>query len=334
MQDIRISVIVPVYNMEVYLRECLDSILGQTLTDLEIITVNDGSKDGSLSILREYEKKDSRVKVIDKPNEGVGKARNDGIRAAAGEFVAFMDSDDYYPNETVLETLYRAAKENDVLIAGGRKVRLLTDGNLERDTFGVEDCGLRFDASGLTEYADYQYDYGYWQFIYHRQMLMDRGILFPLYKRFQDPPFFVKAMIAAGRFYAADCESYCYRMVANEGKYSVKSTVDFLCGLTDNLNVSCQNGLAKLHYLCAMRLDREGSFMATKNLYDPAHKQIIARLIRATALVDADWLKEEGYPLPEPFVPEVFEYAIATAEKYEKIRTNKAVKAAKKLLGK
>lgn len=334
MQDIRISVIVPVYNMEAYLRECLDSILGQTLTDLEIITVNDGSKDGSLSILREYEKKDGRVKVIDKQNEGVGKARNDGVRAAAGEFVAFMDSDDYYPNETVLETLYRAAKENDVLIAGGRRCRLMWNGELQHEPFAVEEFGLRFDASGSVDYKDYQFDYGYTQFIYNRELILQHRVEFPAYKRFQDPPFFVKAMIAAGRFYAADCESYCYRMVANEAKYSVKSTVDFLCGLTDNLNVSRQNGLAKLHYLCAMRLDREGSFMATKNLYDPAHNQIIARLIRATALVDTDWLKAEGYPLLEPFVPEVFEYAVATAEKYEKIRTNKAVKAAKKLLGK
>lgn len=334
MSDIKVSVIVPVYNMEAYLGECLDSILGQTLSDIEIIAINDGSKDGSLPILRAYEKKDSRVKVIDKPNEGVGKARNDGLKAATGEFIAFMDSDDYYPNETVLETLYRAAQENHALISGGRKVRLLTDGTIERDTFGVEDCGLRFDAAGMTEYVDYQYDYGYWQFIYQRQMLKNNGIFFPPYKRFQDPPFFVQAMIAAGRFYAADCESYCYRMVPNEGKYSVKSTVDFLSGLMDNLTVSRQHGLAKLHFLCAMRLDREGSFMATKNLYDPEHKQIFAQLIRAAALVDTDWLREEGYPLPEPFVPEVFEYMVCTAEKYEKIRQNKAVRAAKRILGK
>lgn len=332
--SIKISVIVPVYNMEQYLRECLDSILRQTLKEIEVIAVNDGSVDGSLAILREYEQKDDRVKVIDKRNEGVGKARNDGLKAAAGEFVAFMDSDDYYPNAEVLATLYDAAKTHQVRIAGGRKLRLLTDGTLERDAFAVEDCGLRFDADGLTAYADYQYDYGYTQYIFDREMLQKDGILFPAYKRFQDPPFFVRAMIAAGRFYAADCESYCYRMVPNESKYSVRSTVDFLCGLSDNLNVSRRQGLAKLHYLSAMRLDREGSFMAIRNLYDPDRAQILSRMIRATALVDADWLKTEGYALPEPFVPEVFEYAAATAEKYEKIRTNKAVKAARKLLGK
>ena len=332
--EIKISVIVPVYNMEMYLRECLDSVLSQSLAEIEVITINDGSTDGSLSILREYEEKDGRVKVIDKPNEGVGKARNDGLNAVVGEFVAFMDSDDYYPNNSVLETLYRAARDNDVRIAGGRKVRLLTDGTVEKDTFSVEDFGLRFDAVGLTAYEDYQYDYGYTQFIYERAMLVDGDIRFPAYKRFQDPPFFVRAMIAAGRFYVADCESYCYRMVPNEGKYSVKSTVDFLCGLADNLNVSRQQGLAKLHYLSAMRLDREGSFMAIRNLYEPERDRVLAGIIRTAALIDGAWLREQGFDFPEHYVPEVFEYAADTAEKYEKIRSNKAVKAAKKLLGK
>lgn len=332
--SIKISVIVPVYNMEPYLRECLDSILRQSLTEIEIIAINDGSSDGSLAILREYEQRDDRIRIINKPNEGVGKARNDGIMAATGEFVAFMDSDDYYPNENVLNTLYMAAKGTDVQIAGGRRNRLAWNGELVHDPFAADEFDLRFDAAGLVDYTDYQYDYGYTQFIFSRTLLTDHQIFFPAYKRFQDPPFFVRAMIAAGRFYVADCESYCYRMVPNEGKYSVKSTVDFLCGLIDNLTISRQNGLAKLHYLSAMRLDREGSFMAIRNLYDPEHKQIFAQLIHATALVDADWLKEEGYPLPEPFVPEVFEYTVNTAEKYEKIRQNKAVRAAKKILGK
>lgn len=115
----KISVIIPVYNVEQYLRECLDSVVSQSLADIEIIAINDGSPDNSLSILKEYEAKDTRVKIIDKQNEGVGKARNDGIKAAAGEFVAFMDSDDYYPSAKVLETLYCNAAGSGVKICGG-----------------------------------------------------------------------------------------------------------------------------------------------------------------------------------------------------------------------
>ena len=90
----KISIIIPVYNMEEYLGECLDSVLGQSLTDIEAIAINDGSKDSSLEILKAYAAKDSRIIIIDKANEGVGAARNDGIDRATGEFVAFMDCDD------------------------------------------------------------------------------------------------------------------------------------------------------------------------------------------------------------------------------------------------
>ena len=332
--SIKVSVIIPVYNVEKYLRECLESVVSQTLEDIEIIAVNDGSPDNSLSILKEYSAKDSRIVIIDKQNEGVGKARNDGINAASGEFLAFMDSDDFYPSADVLKTLYDTAIKNSVKICGGPKIKLNTDGTFDKTDLSFEEADILFSASGLTNYSDYQYDYGYWQFIFERKMLVENGIYFPPYRRFQDPPFFVRAMAAAGKFYMTECESYCYRMVPSEAKYSVKNTVDFLLGLIDNIEFSKQNDLAKLHYLCAKRLDREGSFMATRNLFDSGAKQIISLLIKAVASIDTRWLKERGYELPEPFVPEVFDYVISAAGKYEKLRQNKILRIAGKLTGK
>ena len=90
-----ISVIIPVYNTELYLPRCLDSVINSDYDDLEIICVNDGSTDQSLSILREYQKKNNRVKVIDIPNGGVSNARNVGLDNSTGEFIAFIDSDDW-----------------------------------------------------------------------------------------------------------------------------------------------------------------------------------------------------------------------------------------------
>ena len=327
----KISVIVPVYNVEKYLRECIDSIISQTLTDIEIIAINDGSPDNSLEILREYEKKDNRIIVIDKKNEGVGKARNDGINASSGEFIAFMDSDDYYPSNTVLETLYNVAIQNDVKIAGGRKIHLMPDGEFVKDNFFITDEALKFDATGLTEYKDYQYDYGYWQYIYNRKMLIENNIFFPPYKRFQDPPFFVKAMICAENFYVADCESYCYRMVSDTAKYANSKTMDFLCGLSDNLKISKEKDLAKLHCLSAMRLYNDASFMAIQNLFEADSMFVLQKMMQVWSLVDIEWLKENGYDLPQPFIPEVFRYAVSTAEKYEKIRNNKIIKFISKL---
>ena len=91
----KVSVIVPVYNAEKYLRECVDSILGQTLSDIELILVDDGSTDSSPAICDRYAEQDARVQVIHKPNGRAASARNAGLRAASGDYVAFVDSDDW-----------------------------------------------------------------------------------------------------------------------------------------------------------------------------------------------------------------------------------------------
>ena len=109
-QSPKVSVIIPVYNTEKYLRRCLDSVVNQTLRDIEIICVDDGSTDSSPDILREYEKKDSRIKILTQPNINAGAARNNGLARAAGEYLSFLDADDFFePN--MLEAAWSKAKE-------------------------------------------------------------------------------------------------------------------------------------------------------------------------------------------------------------------------------
>ena len=91
----KVSVIVPVYNVEKYLDQCLDSIVSQTLDDIEIIIVNDGSTDESLKVINKYAERDSRIKVVNQTNGGYAKAVNKGLSIASGEYVAEVDSDDY-----------------------------------------------------------------------------------------------------------------------------------------------------------------------------------------------------------------------------------------------
>lgn len=109
----KVSVIIPVYNVEKYLRECLDSVVEQTLQDIEIICVNDGSTDNSLEILKEYASNDSRINIIDKPNSGYGHSMNIGIEKATGEYIGIVEPDDYIKQE-MYETLYNSAKNNDL----------------------------------------------------------------------------------------------------------------------------------------------------------------------------------------------------------------------------
>jgi glycosyltransferase involved in cell wall biosynthesis len=104
----KVSIIVPIYNMEAYLDRCLQSLLRQTLTDIEIIAVDDGSTDASLALLRRYAGLDSRVRVLAKRNGGVSAARNDGLRAAAGRYIGFVDPDDWVEPD-MYERLYEAA---------------------------------------------------------------------------------------------------------------------------------------------------------------------------------------------------------------------------------
>ena len=148
----KISIIVPVYNMEKYLEECLKSIEAQTnFESLEVILVNDGSTDKSLSIIKEHASRYENFVVIDQINSGVSAARNNGIKAAKGEYVCFVDPDDFYPAEDTLEKLYAAAVNHGMLIAGGSFSKwengiLKTDfsGVYKKYTFQKESTKIRF----------------------------------------------------------------------------------------------------------------------------------------------------------------------------------------------
>jgi len=114
-----ISIIIPVYNVEQYLAECLDSVINQTLQDIEIICVDDGSTDGSADILKEYAIKDSRIKIILQKNKGAGAARNTGMQYATGKYYAFLDSDDFFEKD-MLEKAYSEAEKQqaDIVVFG------------------------------------------------------------------------------------------------------------------------------------------------------------------------------------------------------------------------
>lgn len=108
----KISIIVPVYNVEEFLAECIESLINQTYSDLEILLVDDGSKDSSGKIADDYALKDSRIKVIHKPNGGVSSARNEALRACTGEYILFVDSDDWIKKDTC-ERVLRTMQAND-----------------------------------------------------------------------------------------------------------------------------------------------------------------------------------------------------------------------------
>ncbi len=116
----KLSIIIPVYNVEPYLRECLESVLQQSFADWEAICVNDGSTDNSATILEEYGHKDDRFKIVNQPNGGLSAARNTGLKAATGEYVLFLDSDDWLEGNA-LEIVSGSLTDEDLLCFSGRR---------------------------------------------------------------------------------------------------------------------------------------------------------------------------------------------------------------------
>ncbi len=266
-RDICVSVIIPIYNMDEYLKECLDSVMAQTLKKIEIVCINDGSTDDTSKILREYAKNDSRIRILDTENCGPGPARNLGIKESKGKYVAFMDADDYYPEPDVLEALYFSAEDNSAYISGGEFSIIRPDGTIEHAEAFKDDpflFGYYFEKEGFVDYRDYQFDYGFHRFIYNREFLVKNELFFPNLLRFQDPPFMVQALAQAKRFYAIKKETYRYRTADKTGSWSINKISDLFRGLLINLEYAEKESLDRLYKLTSQRITKEYRFALEK----------------------------------------------------------------------
>ncbi len=216
----KISVIIPVYNTELYISECLDSILGQTLSEIEIICIDDASTDRSYQILQEYANKHKNIKLLYQEKKGPGIARNTGIQEAQGEFICMMDSDDYYPNENVLELLYSKAIETDAIVCGGNILDVYPDGKY-KPSLG------NFDTTGFLDSIEHPRLYGQTRFIYNRNFILENHLQYLPYIRFEDPPFVLETLLRAGRYYTV--EDYVY--TRRTGYRNPTTNRDIACGV-------------------------------------------------------------------------------------------------------
>lgn len=191
----KVSVIVPVYNVERYLARCLDSLIAQTLEDIEIICINDGSTDGSVDILTEYSKKDNRINVLSQVNSGIGVARNKGISSASGEFIGFVDSDDFLDKD-FYEKLYNAAKsENAEIACSGviRENRKKSRELVKFDELTVCHCVQeKFDMAKAPEHSYV------WNKIYLTSRVKELGLSFIKGLYYEDMPFTADVLTQMG----------------------------------------------------------------------------------------------------------------------------------------
>lgn len=262
----------PVYNAAAYLPAALRSVLGQTLRELELIAIDDGSTDASLEILQGV--KDARVRIISRENRGVGPTRNEGIAAATGEYIFFLDPDDRIATPEVLELLCNKAEGHGVSICGGSLCRIYGEQVDASVLPGLEK--QHFAQEGLVRYADYQYEYGFYRFIYRRSLLLENSIIFPSYPRFQDPPFMVRAMLCAGRFYAIPETTYAYRRSHKQIAWDRSRVDGFMAGVNDVWQLANEHQLSKLKRYLRWHIAEH--YPEVVHLLTPAHLNLLEQI--------------------------------------------------------
>ncbi len=202
--DIKVSVIMPIYNAYNYLCPALDSVLDQTLEEIEVICVDDGSTDHSLEILKEYQERDSRIRIVTETNAGPGLARNNGIRRARGEYLAFLDADDFF-EPTLLETLYGIAKRDDLDIAITR-YDLYNTKSARFETTAHADHSDIYSSGKVTSKSEYPDQIlsstvgSAWNKLFRREFVINMGLVFlPEVRMYEDVYFVTTALALAER---------------------------------------------------------------------------------------------------------------------------------------
>lgn len=257
---VKVSIAIPVYNCEEYIEQCIRSVLNQTLKELEIICINDGSTDRTSQIIESLQREDVRIYQLYQENQGAGLARNRAIREARGKYIAFLDADDYYLDKNALEVMFNTCEEKMLFVCGSLR---------KRRGEGKEEPEILFQGAvtdELLDYRDFQPDYNYQSFLFLKDFLTENNIFFPNYRRFQDPPFLVKALYEAGSFYIADTYLYCYRAIDMTPRFNPMKVRDLLNGLMDNIQFAGKHNLRILFRNTVQRLEDEYVDIICKNL--------------------------------------------------------------------
>ena len=224
----KISVIIPIYNVEKYLSQCLDSVINQTFKDIEIICINDGSTDNSLQILQQYAHKDKRIKIIDQQNQGLSIARNNGISQACCEYISFIDSDDYI-HPKFLETLYEAIIQNNCDIAGCNFQKIQTK---ETPLFITTKIKVYNSALDVLLNKKNFIHFNVWNKLYKKEVIQDIRFAENLY--YEDWIFNTQVFAQSNKFAWIPSKLYGYRISNNSimrSDFNQKKLHDYVKGI-------------------------------------------------------------------------------------------------------
>lgn len=302
----KLSLLIPIYNVEPYLDQALSSAESQTLKDLEIICINDGSTDDSLRIIKKHQKSDPRIILIDKPNTGYGDSMNEGLKKAKGEYIAILEPDDYL-DPKALETLYDLAKKHHADIVRGNYYHTSSKSDQKQFVINPDEID-RVICPRQSHYILYQAP-AIWSAIYRRKFLEDNHITFlpTPGASYQDLGFNFKTLAAAQCIVLTD-EAFLHYRVDNSNS-SIHSSGKVNCVVTEYADIerflSERDLLASIGHFMAFakfrnyfwNLQRLDSVSAREFYQTMRRELLLARdrhWLEKADFTPADWLTLQG----------------------------------------
>ena len=210
----------PVYNGYNFLEKSIESVAKQTLKDVELICIDDGSTDKSVELLNELSEKYDFIKILTQKNQGSGIARNNGIKNATGEYIAFLDADDEFLDADALERMYNASSINNADMISANLQFINENDEIVDNIFYNNKDYLFISKEDVISPSDYGLPLSFYKNIFKRSFLLDYEIYFPDLKRGQDPPFLAKAIVSTSEIPVIPVDLYGHHFQSGGGAES------------------------------------------------------------------------------------------------------------------
>ena len=247
---VKVSIIMPIYNGEEFLKKSIKSVSKQTLKDIELICVDDGSTDNSLDVLKGLQEKYDFLKILTQENQGSGKARNYGIDEASGEYIGFLDADDIFVDKDALEKMYELGHIHDADMVAGNLEELLSDGDLIYNSNYTDNNYYEFKKMEKILPKDYGVPWAFYKNIFKKSFLDENDIRFRDLIRGQDPVFLAEALVNVDEIYGLPVVLYAYLFPVKGKPYikvnSYKKKLHYITHYKNTFDIFEDNGLGNL----------------------------------------------------------------------------------------
>lgn len=283
-QEIKVSVIIPIYNGEKSLRCCLDSVLNQSLKEIEVLCCDDGSIDNTQLILEEYSQRDERLIVFHQNNLGAGSARNKCLEVVKGEYVCFLDADDKYYSKNALEILYKKSVENQALASCGF-MKMLKNGKVT-DWYYFRDL-ITGEKEEFVEFKKYQLDMYFTCYLIKTEVIKNNNIVFPSFKVYEDPPFLIQCLDVAQKVLIVPVEFYLYILNEKKDFFNRERTNDMVKGLKWQLEFALSHGYERVAANVIRYMNTAYAGYIVQNMKEN-NFELLQSLIEINALMDKD----------------------------------------------